>query len=98
MNLAKLKQPYHFFDLDLFPIVLRRPAKQTEIIAHSFGHVPAFDVSVETRALIALAHLRSVPVQNERDVGETGRRGAQRTVELNMLGRVRKMILTANDV
>ena len=98
MDLFELKQLHDFFDLDLFPIVLRRPAEQAEIIAHRFRQVTAFDVSVETRALIALAHFRAVLVQNERDVRETRRRGAQRTIKLNMLGRVRQMILAANHV
>ena len=63
MDFLELKQPDNFIDLDFFPVILRRPAEQAKIIAHCFGEKALLDVGVETRADVALAHLRAVLIQ-----------------------------------
>ncbi len=98
MDFLQLKQPDDFLDLDFFPVVLRRPAEQAEIIAHRFGQETFLNVGVEARPSVALAHLRAVLIQNERDVRETRRLRAERAIELDVLRRIGKMILAPNDV
>ncbi len=98
INFFELEKFHHFFDVDLFAVVLRRPTEQAKIIAHRFRRISLLHVDGDASALIALAHLRSVVIKNERNVRKTWRRRAKRAVKLDMLGRVGKMIFTANNV
>src|SRR5712691_11633650 len=79
-------------------VVLRRPTEQAKVIAHGVGHITLLDVSGDARAFIALAHLRPIVIQNERDVRKTRWRRAKRAIKLDMLGRVGKVVFTANNV
>ena len=59
------------FDLDLVAVVpaADRPSEE-EIIADGLRQVTAVDITVQARADIAFAHLRTVLVQDERNVSE----------------------------
>ena len=98
MDFLQLEQPDDFVDLDFFAVILRRPAEQAKIIAHRFGKKTFLDVGVEARPDVALAHLRAVLIQDERDVREARRLRAQRAVKLDVLRRIRKVILAPDDV
>src|SRR5205085_4611155 len=60
MNFCQVEKLNDLREIEFFPIVLWRPAEQTEIITNGFGQVAALDVSVQTRALVALTHLRAI--------------------------------------
>src|SRR5437660_4841507 len=62
IDFFELEKFNDFLNVDLFPIVLRRPTQQTKIIADRLGRVTLFDVSGDRCAFIALAHLRSVAI------------------------------------
>ena len=94
----ELEDPDYLFDIHFLAVVFWRPAEQTQIIAHRRREIPAPDVILHARAFVALAHLRAVAVQDERDVGVLRRRCAQRANDLDMLWRVRKMIFAADHV
>ena len=98
IDFFELEKFYHFFDVDLFAVVLRRPTEQAKVIAHGVGHITLLDVSGDARPFIALAHLRPIVIQNERDVRKTRWRRAKRAIKLDMLGRVGKVVFTANNV
>src|SRR5262249_12293119 len=86
------------FDVDLFAIVFRRPTEQAKIIADRFRGVALLDVSGDGGAFVALAHLRTVAIQNQRNVSKVWWRRAESFVKLDVLRRVREMILAADDV
>ena len=98
IDFLQLEKFYHFFDVDLFAIVLRGPTEQAKIIPHRFGRITLLDVSGDARAFIALAHLRAVPVQDQRNVGKVRRRGAERTIKLDVLRCIGKMIFAADNM
>ena len=98
MNFRQVEQRDDLLQVEFFPVILGRPPEQTEIIAHRLGQIAVLYISIEARALVALAHLRAVLVQDERDVREARRHGAKRAVELDMLRRIRKMIFAADHV
>ena len=56
------EDPDDFVDVDFLAIVLGRPAKQTQIVAHSRREITAPGVILHPSAFVALAHLRSVAV------------------------------------
>jgi hypothetical protein len=92
MDFLQLEEPDDFLERNFFPIVLRRPAEETEIIADRFGEKTILDVCVQTGACVALAHLRAVLVEDKRDVREARRLRAESAIQLDVLGRVREMI------
>ena len=98
VDFLQLEQLYNFFDVDLFPVVFRRPAEQAKIIAQRFGRVALLDINGNARAFIALAHLGAVLIQNERDMCEARRNSAKCLVKFDVLRRVRKMVFAADDV
>ena len=88
IDFFELEKLYHFIDVDLFAIVFRRPAEEAKIIAHGFGGIALLDISGDARARIALAHLRTVAIQDQRDMRKMRRGGAERSIKLDMFGRV----------
>ena len=85
-------------DRNFLAIVLGRPAEQAEIIHHRFRRVTFVHVGRERGALVALAHLGAVDVQDERDVRILRRLDAERAKERDVLGGVAQVVLAANDV
>src|SRR5256885_12008474 len=69
-----------------FFLMIRRPPRST-----LFPYTTLF-----RSAGVALAHLRSVPVEDERNVREARRLGAERAVKLDVLRCVREMIFPAD--
>ena len=98
IDFLQLEKLYHFFDIDLFAIVLGRPAEQAKIIPHRFGGITLLDVSGDARAFIALAHLRAVAIQDKRNMGKVRRRGIERTIKLDMLRCIRKMVFASDNM
>ena len=97
-NLRQVEALNHLGQRQLFAVVLRRPAEQTKIIHHCCREETVVQVSRERCAHVALAHLRAVLVQDERDVCVLRRLDSERAEERDVLGRVRQMILAADDV
>ena len=98
MHFREIENPNDLGQVELLPIVLRRPAEQAEKIADSFRQITVLYISDEARALVALAHLRSVQIQDERDVSETRRRDAEGPINLNVFRRVGQMVLAPDHV
>src|SRR5205814_2591678 len=84
--------------VELLPVVLRRPAEQAEKITDSFRQITVLYISDEARALVALAHLRAIQLQDKWDVSETRRRDAQGPINLNVFRRGRQMVLAPDHV
>ena len=96
-----LRQVEAFDDIGegkFFGVVLGRPAEEAEVIDNGFGQKSVVEVAGEGRALVALAHLRAVAVQDERDVRVMRRRHAERLEQRDVLGGVAQVVLAANDV
>ena len=98
IDLLQAEKPDDFFDRDFLAVIFRRPAEQAEVIAHRFRQKTFREISAHARADVALAHLRAVLVQDQRDVREARRLRAERAIELDVLRRIREMILAADDV
>src|SRR5438874_13053200 len=91
-NMIEIENSDDVFDVDLLPIIFRRPAEEAKIIANSRRQIAPLNVVLHTRALIALTHLRAVLVENQRNVRVVRRSRAERAKNLNVLGRIREMI------
>ena len=87
-----------FLDVEDLAVVLGRPAQQAEIVDDGLGGEAFGDVAAHRRALVALAHLGAVAVEDQRDVGEPGRLRAECLVEFEVLGGVGEVIFAADDV
>ena len=87
-DLVQIEKRNYFFNWNFFAVVFRRPTEQAKVIAHRRWQISALDIIVHAGAFIAFAHFRAVLIQDERDVRKTGRRGAERPIQLNVLGRV----------
>ena len=74
-----------------------QPRRQ-RIIHDGFGQKSVVEIAGQRRALVALAHLGAVVVEDERDVRVMRRRHAKRLEERNVLGGVAQMIFAADDV
>ena len=61
-DVSEFENPDDLVDIDFLAVVLGRPAKQTQIVAHSCREIAAPDVVLHARAFVAFAHLRSVAV------------------------------------
>ena len=81
-----------------FAVVLRRPSEETKVIAHRLGRVALRDVILHTGALVALAHLGTIGIEDERDVGEPRRLDSEGFVELDVLRCVGQMVFAADDI
>ena len=97
-NLRQIKTLDDLRQRQLLAIVLGRPAEQAEIVHHRRRQITAVHVSRKRRALVALAHLGTILVHDERDVPIARRLCAERAKERDVLGRVRQMILAPDDV
>src|SRR6266480_7867024 len=97
-DVLKIEEPNDLVDVDFLSIIFRRPAEKTKIITHSRREVTASDVILDACAFVALTHLCAIVVQNERDVGVMRRLDTQRAKNLDVFGRVRKMIFAADDM
>ena len=75
-----------------------RPAEQREVVDEGLGDEAFVDVGVDRGLALALAHLRAVGVEDERQVGEARHVVAQRPEQQDVLGRVREVVLAADDV
>src|SRR5438105_8243553 len=98
MDFRQIEKLNDFREVEFLPIVFRRPAEQAKKIAHRLRQITILDVSDQARALIALTHLRAVEIEDERNMGEARRGCTERTVKLNVLRRVGKMILATNHI
>src|ERR1700753_4336170 len=76
-DLRQVKKLHYFLDWHLFAIAFRRPPEQAEIIHHSFRRVAFVNVGHQRSALIALAHLGAVDVENQRNMRVFGRFNAE---------------------
>ncbi len=75
------------------------PAEHGQVIEHRIRQEALVDVAVLDRAArVAFAHLGAVGVQDEWNVGISGRCGPQGVEEVNVLPGVREVILSAKDV
>ena len=91
IDLRQIKQSNNFLNLYLFPIVPWRPAQQAEIVPNRFRRIALIDVTRDARSCIAFAHLRAVPIQDQRDMGEArqdypGLRRARRVLPYSSSG------------
>ena len=75
-----------------------RPAEQGQEVDHRLLDEALGDVVGDRGLALALAHLRAVGVEDERQVGEVGHLGAERPEEQDVLGRVGEVVLAADDV
>ena len=75
-----------------------RPAEQREVVDERLGDEPLVDVGVDRGLALALAHLRAVRVEDERQVREARHVVAERSEQQDVLGRVREVVLAADDV
>src|SRR5438105_12891724 len=85
-NMIEIENAHDLFDVHLLPIVFGRPAEETKVIANGRGQITSLDVVLHARALIALAHLRSVLVEDQWNVRVMRRSCAKRAKNLNVLG------------
>ena len=97
-NLRQVEQLDDFAHRHLLAIVLRRPAEQAEIIQHRLRRVTVLGVMGERSAGVALAHLASVLVQDQRNVRVMRRLHAECVEERDVLRRVAQVIFATNDV
>ena len=97
-DMIEIENPDDLFDVDLLPVIFRRPTEQAQIIANGRRQIASLDVVLHARAFIAFTHLRAVLVQDQRNVGVMRRRRAERAKNLDVLRRIREMIFAANDV
>ena len=97
-DLVQIEERNYFFDWNFFPIVLRGPAKQAEIVADRLRQKAPLNIIVYARALVALAHFRAVPVKDKWDVREVRRAGPESAIKLDVFGSIRKMIFPTDDV
>ena len=74
------------------------PAEQREVVAHRLGQVAGVAQLLHRRGAVALGELLAVGAVQQRQVGEERRLGAQRLVDEELLGRVREVVLAADDV
>ena len=75
-----------------------RPAEQRQVVDERLADEALGAVVVDRRLALALAHLRPVRVEDERQVGERGHVVAERPEQQDVLGRVRDVVLAADDV
>ena len=75
-----------------------RPAEQGEVVDERLADEPLGDVVADRGLALALAHLGPVRVEDERQVGEPRRLVAERPEQQDVLGRVRQVVLAADDV
>ena len=75
-----------------------RPAEQRQVVDERFADEALGDVVGDRRLALALAHLRPVGIEDERQVGEARHRVAERPEEQDVLGRVREMVLAPDHV
>ena len=76
----------------------RRPAQEREVVDERLAQEPLGDVVRDRGLALALAHLRAVGVEDERQVGEDRERVAQRLEQQDVLGRVADVVLAADHV
>jgi hypothetical protein len=76
----------------------RRPAEEGQEVDERLGQVALLAVRAHGHLRLALAHLGAVGVQDERDVPEARLSIAEGAHECDVLRRVRKMVLAADDV
>ena len=74
------------------------PAEEREVVDQRLGDEAFVDVGVDRGLALALAHLRAVRVEDERQVREARHVVAQRSEQEDVLGRVREVVLAADDV
>ena len=76
----------------------RRPPEQGQEVDHRLGQEALGPVVGDRRLALALAHLRAVRVEDEREVGEPGHLVAERLEQQDVLRRVREVVLAPDDV
>ena len=76
----------------------RAPAQEGEEVDHRLRQVALLAVGGDRRLRLALAHLRAVGIQDQRDVPEARLAVAERPDQGDVLGRVRDVVLAADDV
>jgi hypothetical protein len=81
-----------------FAVLLGRPAEEADVIHDGFGQKTTCRIAGERSALVPLAHLGTVFVQDERNVRVMRRRHAKRLEQGDVLGGVAEMVLAADDV
>ena len=86
--------------VDREDLVLRagRPPEQGQVVDERLADEALGAVVVDRRLALALAHLRPVGVEDERQVGERRHLVAERPEQQDVLGRVRDVVLAADDV
>ena len=75
-----------------------RPAEQRQVVDQRLAQEPLGDVVRDRGLALALAHLRAVRVEDQRQVGEARLRVPERAEQQDVLRRVREMVLAADDV
>ncbi len=76
----------------------RRPAQEGQEVDHRLGEVSLGAVFGNGGLALALAHLRAIRVEDERDVPEGRQRVAEGLHERDVLRRVREVVLAADHV
>ena len=75
-----------------------RPAEERQVVDQRLADEALGDVVGDRGLALALAHLRPVRVEDERQVGEERDRVAERAEHQDLLRRVREVVLAADDV
>ena len=82
---------------DLGPVG-RRPAEEDEIIGQRLGQKALVPVFRDRNAAVALGELRPVRPQDQRHMAEARRGQAERFIKKDLLGRVRDVVVAAEDM
>ena len=97
-NLRQIEHLHDVLHRHDFAILPGRPAEQTQIIHDRFRREPLGHITRQRRALVALAHLRAVGVQDERDVGILRRFDAECAKQRDVLRGVAQVVFAADHV
>ena len=98
IEMLPVEERLHVRDGHDLAVILGRPAEQAEIIPHRLRNELPLHVKADRRALVALAHLGAVRVQNEREVRKLRQRRPQRVEQLDVLAGIIYVIFAAHDV
>jgi len=98
IDVAEFEEGHDLLGRDDFAVLLRRPTEQAEVVAHGLGDISCLGVGAKRRALVALAHLGAVTVQDQGHMGEVRRLRAEGPVKLDVLRGVGEMILSADHM
>ena len=79
-------------------VVAVRPAEPRQIIPHRRGQIPHRAISLDPKRTVALGELRAVRPVDQRNMREGRRVPAHGIVDLRLPGRVREVVVAANDM